>query len=393
MTHVAPKLDIELYDETLLIDPFEAFRRIRDAGPAVHLTRYGDVYAIGRYQDVRAALANPTVFSSARGVSLNPGTNERLAGTTLGSDDPGHARLRSIVSRPLAPDRLAELRSSMAASAEALVVRLVEQGTFDAVADMATHLPLTVVAELVGMPVEGRDRMLDWAAAAFNSMGPADSRLTIDALPIAAEMAHYAFDPALAAKVAPGSWADQLFAAEARGEITRAECGSLLTDYMAPALDTTIFAGSSAIWLFANHPDQWAWLRQNPEKLPQALNEILRLEGPVQQFSRYVTREVDVGGVTIPEGARALMMFASANRDERKWETPEKFDLQRRAGDHLAFGHAVHTCMGMNLAKLEVTALLTALLPRVERFELAGEPRRVPNNSLRGFAHLPVRVQ
>lgn len=392
MATQAPELDIDLFSDASLLDPFENYRRIRDAGPVVHLSPHGGVYALGRYQDVRAALANPNDFVSGHGVSLDDEANDRLRNTTLGSDDPVHARLRSVVGRPLAPDRLAAIRQDITNRAEILVERLVAGKSFDAVSDLATHLPVSVVADLVGLPDKGRERMLAWAAAAFDTMGPQGSPRTEAAKPVAAEMARYAFDPSLADRVKAGSWAAQLFAAETAGEISRLECGKLILDYLAPALDTTIFATANLIWLFARFPEQWHWLRENPEKIPAAINEVMRLESPITLFSRFVANDVEIEGVRVPKGSRAVMLYASANRDERKWENPEAFDIRRKSADHLAFGHSIHVCMGMNLAKLEITELLKALIPRVASFEIAGEPVRVLNNTLRGFRTLPIQV-
>ena len=165
----------------------------------------------------------------------------------------------------------------------------------------------------------------------------------------------------------------------------------MMNDYMGPSLDTTIFAVSSAIWLFAQHPEQWDAVRADPSLIPNAVNEVLRLESPIQGFSRMVTRDHVVDGVTIPANTRVIVLYGSANRDERKWEDPERFDVRRRASEHLAFGQGPHACVGMSLARLEIKALLTALAKRVTRFEL-GHTRRAINNVLRGFESVEVTV-
>ncbi|HKT53947.1 MAG TPA: cytochrome P450 [Caulobacteraceae bacterium] len=143
--------------------------------------------------------------------------------------------------------------------------------------------------------------------------------------------------------------------------------------------------------MFARHPEQWRRLREEPGLVSRAINEAIRLESPVQGFGRRATRDVEIDGYLIPEGAIVLMLFAAANRDERKYPDPDRFDVGRDCGGHLGFGHAAHLCVGMNLAKLELNALVYALLPRVERFELLGE-QRAANNMLRGFDSLPVAV-
>ena len=132
-------------------------------------------------------------------------------------------------------------------------------------------------------------------------------------------------------------------------------------------------------------------MRADPSLIPNAVNEVLRLESPIQGFSRIVTRDHVVDGVTIPKGARAIVLYGSANRDERRWQEPERFDVRRRASEHLAFGQGPHVCVGMPLARLEIKAPLTALARRVTRFEL-GETRRAINNVLRGFEKVEVTV-
>jgi cytochrome P450 len=164
-----------------------------------------------------------------------------------------------------------------------------------------------------------------------------------------------------------------------------------MIDYMAPSLDTTISGVGNAIWLFARHPDQWDIVRDDPSLIPQAINEVLRLESPVQGFSRLATRDHAVDGTPVEAGSRIVVLFGSANRDERRWEAPETFDVRRRAAEHLAFGYGPHACVGNLLARLEIRALLTALARRVRRIEIVSEKRRL-NNVLRGFETLEVAL-
>ena len=144
--------------------------------------------------------------------------------------------------------------------------------------------------------------------------------------------------------------------------------------------------------LFARHPDQWDELRADRSLIPSAFNEVLRLHAPVHHFIRHTTADVDVAGVALAAGTRVLVMYGSANRDERRFPDPDRFDIHRRANGHLAFGRGVHLCAGMHLARLEGHALLDALADRVARFELASEPRWTPNNTLHGLGMLTVRV-
>jgi cytochrome P450 len=194
------------------------------------------------------------------------------------------------------------------------------------------------------------------------------------------------------AELKPQSWAWSAFEAARRGEITENEARGLMLDYVAPSLDTTIFAISNAIWLFANNPDQWDLVRENPTLIPSAINEVLRVESPIQSFSRYVTRDAQVGDISMPGGSRAIVVYGSANRDERKWQNPESFDVRRKAAEQLAFGHGEHLCVGLPLARLEMKSLFAALAKRVKRFEVRSVERAL-NNTLRGLKSLEVSVQ
>jgi cytochrome P450 len=386
----APKSGIELYATEALRDPYPLYKTLRDLGPVVWLEAY-DMFILSRYADVKAALANSEVFSSAGGVTMNKEMNEKLKGGLLCSDSPHHDVLRSVIERPLTPKALSGLRERISDEAEALADRLVAKKTFDAATDLAQYLPVTIVSELVGLPEDGRERMLEWASANFDCFGPINDR-TNAAFPIVGEMVHYAFTQCVPGKLKPGGWAQMIWDAANRGEIDPSLCPFLMNDYMGPSLDTTIFATTSAIWLFANHREQWAAIRKNPALIPAAINEEIRIESPIQTFSRYVAKDHAIEGFDLPAGSRTIVSFGSANRDERKWDNPEIFDILRnRSAEHLAFGFGEHLCVGSNLARLEIRALLTALAKRVERFELV-EMKRGVNNVLRGIESCVVTV-
>lgn len=169
------------------------------------------------------------------------------------------------------------------------------------------------------------------------------------------------------------------------------QAGALIFDYLGPSLDTTITATGNAVKFFADHPDQWQALRERPSAIPDAINEVLRLESPVQAFARLVTEDIAWGEQSLPKGARLLLLYGSANRDERRWDDPERFDIARDARDQPGFGHGPHQCAGANLARLEMTALLSAMIDRVERIELT-EARPLLNNFLRGYEKLQVTL-
>jgi cytochrome P450 len=192
-------------------------------------------------------------------------------------------------------------------------------------------------------------------------------------------------------RLEPGGWGSQIYEAGERGDIEPEACPGLMLAYAWAGMDTTVNALSAAVWLFARHPDQWALVRDDSSLVASAFNEVLRIEPPVQRFTRLAANPVEVGGVTLPEGARVAVLFGSANRDERHFDDPDRFDVTRNPVDHLSFGRGIHHCVGAGLARLEGHAMIAALAERVERFEI-GDATWRRNNALHGLAKLDVRI-
>jgi cytochrome P450 len=385
-----PTYDADLFADEALAHPYDHYRAMRDLGPVVWLAAH-DIHAVTRYADVRTVLEDPEVFCSGQGVGFNDFINETGQGTTLMSDGDQHDRLREVIGRPLTPKALAELRPEAQVLADQLADRLARRGSFDAVRDLAEELPATWVPDLLGWPEDGRDHLIDWGAANFDALGPTNARGEAAGVGLL-QMAAYA-NHLSQTNLPEGSMAAGILAAAARGDIEEAQCPFAIIDYLAPSLDTTISALGNAMWLFATHPDQWQLLRREPERIKNAFNEVLRLETPISAFTRVTTRPTTIGAVDLPAGARVMVSYASANRDERRWDDPDTFDITRNSAAHVAFGYGVHACAGMGLARLEGTAVLGALVERIEGVELTGPPVRKLNNLIRSFASLPVTVR
>jgi cytochrome P450 len=194
------------------------------------------------------------------------------------------------------------------------------------------------------------------------------------------------------AALAPGGLGMQIFEAVDAGELSEDEAGMLVRSFLSAGIDTTVYGLGNALYCMARYPEQWRVLRENPNLIRGAFEEVLRFEAPVQSFFRTTTREVEVGGVRLGDGEKVLLLFAAANRDPRRWERPDTFDVTRRAAGHMTFGTGIHGCVGQAVARLETEAILTALARRVASFELMGEPERRLNNTLRGFDRIPLRV-
>ncbi|MDT7708886.1 MAG: hypothetical protein QOG20_4493 [Pseudonocardiales bacterium] len=384
-----PVSDADLFDDEARVDPYPIYAELRDQGPVVLMGRHGH-YALPRYADVRNALMDWRTFSSAKSVFVDEQMNANLEGITLCSDPPDHTTMRSVLGRPLRPDRMREITPTIEAEADHIVDRIVAAGRFDVATELAEHLPMAVVATLVGLGEGNRGKMLEWAAAIWDVQGPANQRFQ-DAMPHVEEFLAFAQNDAVPGKIDPDGWAAHLYQAADRGELPREKCPVMMLDYVTPSLDTTILGITSTIALFARHPEQWDLLRGDRSLIPHAINESLRLETPVPQFTRVLTEDHEIDGVALEKGSRVALLYGSANRDERKYPDPDRFDITRKASDHLAFGRGEHVCVGMHLARLEMTALLERLADRVARFQIVSEQPLI-NNGLRGFKHLEVTI-
>lgn len=381
---------VDIYSLEALADPYPIYDDLREGGPVAYLEKLG-MYALTRFDHVQDALKTPEVFSSGQGVMMNDAMNEATRDIMLCADGERHSHMRRLFQRPLMPKSLLDIKDQITQMAEELVERLVAQGSFDAVADLAHYLPITIISRLVGLPEEGRQNMMRWAADGFDCFGPMTPRLE-QAFASVQDSVAYIRENNHPGKVKPGSWTDQLHQTAKAAGLPPEAAVMMGLDYMGPSLDTTIFAISSGVALFAQNPGEWDKLRDDPSLLPSAINEIIRVESPIQGFSRVTTMEHAFDGVTIPAQRRVIVLYGAANRDPRKWDMPERFLIDRpQHHDQLGFGRGSHTCAGSNLAKLEMTAIFSALITRVARFE-AGEGTRAVNSVLRGYTHLPVTI-
>jgi cytochrome P450 len=387
-----PALDpgFDPFADEVLADPYPAWARVRDAGAAVHVPAY-DVWAIGRYADVRDALRDPVAFSSAGGVGLRAEADPVAAGLPSSVDPPDHDRYRQLMGAQLGPRNLPRIGDLIRLRAEDLVADLLARGTFDAVADWGRTFPVDVLGDLIGLPVQGREQLPAWCAAVFDNFGPRNER-SAAAQPKLEELLGYIGEVVTRENLDPEGMGAQVFAAADRGEVNDVEAMSVITTFLVSGMGTTSDALAQMLQLLAEHPDQWAALRADPALIPGAFEEVLRYDAPVQAFFRAVTRDVEVDGVKVPAGSRAMLLFGSANRDGRKWADPDRFDVGRNPVDHLAFGSGAHNCAGQALARLEAKALLRALVAKVARIEPAGPPQRRLNHVSRALESVPVRL-
>jgi cytochrome P450 len=390
-----PVSDEDPFSHEVLEDPTPFHTRLRDAGPVVYLARY-DVYAFGRYEQVRAALVDWQEFQSSAGVGLSNFRYEkpwRPPSLVLEADPPRHDAPRRVLSAVLGPRALRRLREQWVADAELLVDQVLAAGTeFDAVPALTEAFPLRVFPDAVGLPAEGRENLLPYGDHAFNAFGPAND-LVAKGNPRVAELSGWVGSVCARDVLAPQGFGADIWAAADRGDITPAQAPLVVRSLLTAGVDTTVHGLSAVLYALATNPGQWQRLRAQPELARVAFDEAVRWESPVQTFFRTATTDVAVAGSVVPEGKKILMFLAAANRDPRRWTHPDAFDLARDPSGHVGFGMGIHQCVGQHVARSEAEALLTALARRVESLELAGPTKRHHNNTLRAWESIPVRVR
>lgn len=249
--------------------------------------------------------------------------------------------------------------------------------------DFASHLPVSIVAELVGLTEDGRENMLSWAAATFDALGPLNERAQA-ALPMAGSLLQYTAG-LTPDQVRSDGWAGRILAEADAGTITPAEATMMIVDYVAPSLDTTILASAQLLWSLGSTHGALDQLKANPDLVKSAVIEAVRLASPIRAFTRYAETDYVSDDGTIPAGARAAVMYASANWDESHYPTPQDYQIDRNPRDHVGWGHGAHTCAGMHLARAEMEALCRALIAHATSIEVA-KPKRIVNNVLQGFS-------
>jgi hypothetical protein len=388
-----PVSTVDPFSHAFLSDPYPHHEALREAGPAVWLAQYG-IWAMARHEQVRDGLTDWQSYCSSAGVGLSDFRKEppwRPPSIILEADPPLHTRTRAVLTRILSPAAIKVLRETFEREAEALIGQLVDKREFDGVAELAEAYPLKVFPDAVGISQEGRENLMPYGSMVFNSFGPRND-LFNQAMANAGPVRDWIMSKCGRAALAPHGLGMQIFQAADAGELSEDEAGMLVRSFLSAGIDTTVYGLGNTLYCLARYGEQWRSLRQNPGLIRGAFEEVLRFEAPVQTFFRTTTRPVDVGGVRLGDGEKVLLFLAAANRDPRRWERPDTFDVSRRAAGHMTFGTGIHGCVGQAVARLETEAILTALTRRVASLELTAEPTRRLNNTLRGFDTLPLRA-
>ncbi|SMP72825.1 cytochrome P450 [Noviherbaspirillum suwonense] len=386
-----PISDLDPYADEVLSNPYPYYAKLRDLGPVVWLDRY-QVYALARHDEIHAVLSDPHNFCSSAGVGLaNFHTEEpwRKPSIILEADPPAHSGIRKVVARILSPANISKLRPTFEAEADKLVDRVLAKGHFDAASEFCEAYPLKVFADAVGLPAEGRENLLPYGDMVFNGFGPINERFS-KRLESSSGAVQWINNICRRENLSENGLGAQLYAAADAGELTQDEAGMLVRTLLSAGLDTTVFTLCNALVSFAQNPDQYAILRSNPALARQSVEEVIRYEPTFHSFYRTTAKRVEIAGVAMDTSQKIVVFIGSANRDPRRWENPDKFDITRRATGNLGFGTGIHGCAGQMMARLEGDILLSALARKMKSIELTGEPVQHYNNTVRGYTSIPV---
>ena len=401
MTVQTEKPLLDPYDYDFHEDPYPYYKRLRDDAP-LYRNEELKFWALSRHRDVLQGFRNSTTLSNRDGVSLDPVSRGPHASKTmsfLAMDDPAHLRLRTLVSKGFTPRRIRELEprvTELAVQHLDVVLEKANAGTVDYVAEFAGKLPMDVISELMGVPLEVRDRI---RAMADGVMHREDGVTDVPASAIEASInliVYYQQMIAERRKKPTEDLTSALLAAEVDGDrLTDEEIlGFMFLMVIAGNETTTKLLANAAFWGHKN-PDQLTPVYDDPSRVPLWVEETLRYDTSSQILARTVSGELKLYDTTIPEGDVLLLLPGSGHRDERVFDNPDDYVIGREIGPRLlSFGSGAHFCLGAHLARMEARVALTELFKRIRGYEVdEANAVRVHSSNVRGFAHLPISVE
>jgi cytochrome P450 len=388
-----------LVDPAVLADPHPVLAELRESGPVHRLEGATGlpIWMVTRYDDVLAALSDPRLSNDPHHASALTEVlrGDFLSRSMIGTDPPQHTRLRRLVSKAFTARRVEGLRPRVQEITDALLDRITPRGSADLVADFGLPLPITVIGELLGVPETDRDRFREWTDEMLDR--PFDPGSDLALVTAARERMHgYLADLVAAKRARP---ADDLLTdlVEATDEGERLDTQELLAMtfllLIAGYVTTVSLIGNGTLALL-RHPEQLDRLRADLSLVPQAVEELLRFDGPGNPgLTRFALEDLEIGGVRIPRGDMVMLAIAAADRDPRRYPDPDRLDVGAVDPGHLAFGHGMHYCLGAPLARLEGQIAFTAMLTRLPGLALAAredELRWTGGGVLRSLRELPV---
>jgi cytochrome P450 len=400
---MTPPVAFSPYDYRIHEDPYPVYARLRDEAPLYRNDEL-DFWALSRHEDVAGAFRDPSQFSSANGVSLDPSAWGPYAHKTmsfLALDPPRHTRMRALVSKGFTARRVRELEHQIRALARRHLAAALARGDFDFVADFAGLLPMDVISEMIGVPEADRD---DVRKLADTVVHREDGLFDVPQAGMEAALALVAYYADLLAQRraawtgrdgGPADLTSALLAAEIDGDrLTEDEIIGFLFLMVVAGNETTTKLLSNAVYWAWRNPAELAKPMADPGRIGDWVEETLRYDASSQVIARTVTEDCTVHGQTVPAGGRLLLLIGSANRDPAAFPAPDDFDLDRDTSALISFGSGRHYCLGANLARLEAQIALAEFTRLVAEYEIDdGQTQRVHSVNVRGFATLPMRVQ
>ena len=384
------------YDVGIDADPYPVFRRLRDEAP-LYYNEPHDFYAVSRYEDVDRCLLDPKTYISGRGgiIELIRANIEMPSGVLIFEDPPAHTVHRALLSRVFTPRRVAELEPKIREFCAASLDPLVGAGEIDLIANLGAQMPMRVIGMLLGIPEQDQEAVRDRVDATLRTeagqpmevsdeFGNGD--LFTDYIDWRAE--HPSDD--IMTELLQAEFEDETGTVR---RLTRDEILIYVNVVAGAGNETTNRLIGWAGKVLSDHPDQRRELVEDRSLIPNAIEELLRYEPPAPHIGRYVARDVEVHGQTVPEGSIMLALAGSANRDERRWPDADRFDIHRQIGQHLTFGFGIHFCLGAALARLEGRVALDELLDRFPEWTVDEDRARLaPTSTVRGWETLPVVI-
>ncbi|BBX94800.1 cytochrome P450 [Mycobacterium lacus] len=393
-----PQLMLDPYDYDFHEDPYPYYRRLRDEAP-LYRNKERKFWALSRHQDVLHGFRNSTALSNAYGVSLDPVSRSADAHRVmsfLAMDDPGHLRLRTLVSKGFTPRRIRELEPRVRDLARAHLDAALQNETFDFIAEFAGKLPMDVISELMGVPAADRTRIRTLADGVMHREdGVAD--VPASAMRASAELLVYYAELVKDHRKKPsGDLTSALLEAEIDGDrLTDEEIMAFLFLMVVAGNETTTkLLANAAYWGWKN-PDQLAGVYADNSRIPLWVEETLRYDTSSQILARTVARDLVLYDTTLRAGEVLLLLPGSANRDDRVFDDPDDYRVGREIGSKLvSFGSGAHFCLGAHLARMEARVALGELFTRIRGYEVdENSAVRVHSSNVRGFAALPITVE
>jgi cytochrome P450 len=393
MSRTIPEIDIDPFSHDSVRNARAVDDSLRELAPVFKL-KGEDILLLGRHEHVAAGLKDWRSFSSTSRPWHDP--NSVRPELLLTDDPPKHTRVRAVIGNALSPKALASMSAAFRVDADAIVeaaaLKAARGETLDAVTDFTQPFVYKVLPDLLGIMQRGREHMYDFGNMVWATMGPMNALFQETMAATGQPVIEWATDACKRENLSPGSLGMAMYEAADRGEITSDEAYLLVGILLSAAADTTVLTLANAIRAFCEFPEQYALLRSDPSLVRAAFDESLRWDSPSRMAGRIAMKDVPIEDYVVPAGTRCGLMFAAANRDPRRWQEPDRFDIRRDNAGNLGFGFGVHACVGRVLALLEADALLGAVVRRISRFEAAGVVQPWMTTIGHGPAAVPIRA-